>query len=327
MIDKHLITAAIALTLSAALPQGDGPPPAADLKPSDWVTELYKGRPETLISELILPGTHDSGSYKITADSPPASGAPSLYSRFGGVAASWAKTQDKDLGQQLLDGIRYLDLRIDEYEGELVLIHGLVSCPLKAELLGVRDFAKKHPKEPVVLDIQDMPPPGAYEELDELLLELFSEHLYQAKGPPKDWSLESVWETGRSLITLSADQSFSRKGARYQHRSVLDSVWTNTRDVESLKRGLDQRISSRDRSRLQCAYLTFTPTSSTIASDSFRGRRGLRGISEKLFKLPGKWLPRWLDEGSHPNIISVDYYDKTDVVEAALAANRRLLET
>lgn len=327
MIAKYLMTAASALTLSAALPQGDEQAPAADVKVSDWVAELYKERPETRISDLILPGTHDSGSHKITSDSPPASGAPSLYSRFGGIAAAWAKTQDNGLGQQLQDGIRYLDLRIDEHEGELVLIHGLVSCPLKGELLGVLDFAKSHPREPVVLDIQDMPPRRAHEELDELLLELFSEQLYQATGPPKEWSLESIWKTGRSLITLSSDQSFSRKGSRYQHRSVLDSVWTNTRDIESLKSGLDQRIGSRDRSRLQCAYLTFTPTSSTIAADGFRGGRGLRGLSKKLFKLPGEWLPLWLDEGFHPNIISVDYYDKTDVVEAAIAANRRLLGT
>ena len=110
-----------------------------------------------------------------------------------------------------------------------------------------------------------------------------------------------------------------------QHRSVLDNVWTNTRDIESLQRSLDTRVGSRDRSRLQCAYLTFTPTSSTIAVDRLKGKRGLRGLSEKLFKLPGEWLPKWLDEGFHPNIISVDFYDKTDVVEAAISANRRLL--
>ena len=325
MIHEQLMTGALALLLSTGLVRGDDEAKSAALEPSDWVSDLYKKHPEALISDLVLPGTHDSGSYKITADSPPATGAPALYAQFGAIAASWAKTQDRDLGRQLRDGIRYLDLRIDEYEGELVLIHGLVSCPLKAELLGVRDFARKHPREPVILDIQDMPPRSAHDALDELLLELFSKHIYNPTGSPETWSLGSVWKSKKGLIVLSPDGSFSRRGARYQHRNVLDNVWTNTRDIESLQKSLDQRVGSRDRSRLQCAYLTFTPTSSTIATDRLKGGRGLRGLSEELFELPGEWLPRWLDEGFHPNIISVDYYDKTDVVEAAIAANRRLL--
>ena len=325
MIHEQLMAGALALLLSAGLVQGDDEAKGEALEPSDWVSELYEKHPETLLTELVLPGTHDSGSYKITASSPPASDAPALYSHFGALAASWAKTQDLNLNRQLLDGIRYLDLRIDEHEGELVLIHGLVSCPLKPELLGVRDFARKHPREPVILDIQDMPPRSAHDELDGLFIELFSEHLYLSEDAPKTWSLSSLWKSKKSLITLSPDDSFARKGPRYQHRKLLDNVWTNTRDIESLQQGLDARIGSRDRSRLQCAYLTFTPTSSTIARDRLRGGRGLRGLSEKLFKLPGKWLPGWLDEGLHPNIISVDFYDKTDVVEAAIAANRRLL--
>jgi hypothetical protein len=76
---------------------------------------------------------------------------------------------------------------------------------------------------------------------------------------------------------------------------------------------------------LQCAYLTFTPRFETIVSNPTRASRGLDGFSKPLFELPGRWLDRWLDEGLHPNVISVDFYDKTDVVAAAINANRRLL--
>ena len=319
------MTYVLMLLLCASPTQSDDKPKAEASQTNNWVFDLFEEHPETAITDLVLPGTHDSGSYRITASSPPASGAPDLYSQFGGIAASWAKTQDRDLRQQLFDGIRYLDLRIDEYEGELVLIHGLVSCPLKEELLGVREFAKKHPREPVILDIQDMPPSAAHDRLDELLTELFDGHLYQAKGAPKSWSLSSVWKSKESLIVLTPDDSFARRDASYHQRRFLDNVWTNTREIEDLKRGLDARIGTRDRSRLQCAYLTFTPTSSTIAKSRLLGRGGLRELSTKLFKLPGEWLPYWLDEGYRPNIISVDFYDKTDVVQAAINANRRLL--
>ena len=101
MIHEQLLTGALALLLSTGLVQGDDEAKREALGPSDWVYELYQKHPETLVSDLVLPGTHDSGSYKITADSPPASDAPALYSQFGAPAASWAKTQDLDLGRLL----------------------------------------------------------------------------------------------------------------------------------------------------------------------------------------------------------------------------------
>ena len=325
MISTPLKTYALALLLSVSPAQVGDEAKIGLKRPSDWVFDLFQEHPETAITDLVLPGTHDSGSYKITASSPSAPDAPAIYSQFRGVAASWSKTQDRDLKQQLLDGTRYLDLRVDLYEGELVLIHGLVSCPLKEELLGVREFVRKHPREPVILDIQDMPPRSAHDALDGLLTELFEEHLYQAKGAPRSWSLNSVWKSRKSLITLTPDDAFARRGARYQQRKVLDSVWTNTRELEDLRRGLDARIGARDRSKLQCAYLTFTPKHETIAADKLRGGRGLLGLSTPLFELPGAWLPRWLDAGFRPNIVSVDFYERTDLVSAVIAANQRLL--
>ena len=80
MIHEQLMTGALALLLSTGLVRGDDEAKSAALEPSDWVSDLYKKHPEALISDLVLPGTHDSGSYKITANSPPATDAPALYS-------------------------------------------------------------------------------------------------------------------------------------------------------------------------------------------------------------------------------------------------------
>ncbi|MEO2162362.1 MAG: hypothetical protein ABGY29_07525, partial [bacterium] len=59
-----------------------------------WVAELYAEHSKTRVVDLILPGTHDSGSYAITASSPPAPGAPEAYSKVGDIASVWSKTQD-----------------------------------------------------------------------------------------------------------------------------------------------------------------------------------------------------------------------------------------
>ena len=44
--------------------------------------------------------------------------------------------------------------------------------------------------------------------------------------------------------------------------------------------------------------------------------------SSPLFKLPGKWIPEWFDEGLQPNIVAVDFYEHTGVVDAVIRANQ-----
>ena len=118
---------------------------------------------------------------------------------------------------------------------------------------------------------------------------------------------------------------FAERAPEYRSRRLLDSVWTNSREVGVLRKGLDARLRARDRDGLQCAYLTFTPKTSTIISGRIFGNTGLRSLSKPLFKLPGEWIPEWLDQGLHPNIVSVDFYEHTDVVGAVVRANQRLL--
>ncbi|MAF67638.1 MAG: hypothetical protein CMJ84_18535 [Planctomycetes bacterium] len=310
------------LSLLWLAPLTDGEQPTA---PADWVSEIHEGYPRTRLVDLVLPGTHDSGSHAITPDSPPAPGEPEFYKHFSALAAAWARTQEHSLSRQLAGGIRYLDLRVALHEGELVLVHGLVSRALAGALEEIRCFALAHPREPVLLDFQAMPRASAHTELDRLLQAHLADQLFEADEPLAEWTLGALWESGRNLIAICDHSGFAAHRPAYLTRSVLDSVWTDSCTIDGLLKRLDARIRSRSRDRLQCAYLTFTPRFETIVSNPTRASRGLDGFSKPLFELPGRWLDRWLDEGLHPNVISVDFYDKTDVVAAAINANRRLL--
>jgi len=291
-----------------------------------WVSELFADHPKTRLVDLILPGTHDSGSYEISGASPPAPGAPAAYERVGSIAAKWAKTQDQTLEQQLRGGIRYLDLRVAHFEERLVLVHGLVSCDLDAALAGVHRFAKEHPKEPILLDLQAMPPRSAHSKLHTLLQETVGDQLFKAEGPPSKWTLKELWSRERALICIVGHSDFAARAPEYRSRRLLDSVWTNSREVAALREGLDARLRARDLDGLQCAYLTFTPKTQTIVSGQLFGGAGLRSLSKPLFKLPGEWIPEWLDAGLRPNVVSVDFYEHTDVVDAVISGNERLLE-
>jgi hypothetical protein len=46
---------------------------AAAVSTRDWMHEIYANRPEQLLREIIIPGTHDTGTDQMTAASPAAS--------------------------------------------------------------------------------------------------------------------------------------------------------------------------------------------------------------------------------------------------------------
>ncbi|HIK60135.1 MAG TPA: phosphatidylinositol-specific phospholipase C domain-containing protein [Planctomycetes bacterium] len=290
-----------------------------------WVAELYAEHSKTRVVDLVLPGTHDSGSYAITASSPPAPGAPEAYSKVGDIASVWSKTQDQTLEAQLRGGVRYLDLRVAHFEDRLVLVHGLVSCDLDEALMGVRRFARDEPREPVLLDLQAMPGVSAHDELHKLLQEILGDHLFAKVASPKKWTLGHLWSAKRALICIVGHSEFAAREPEYRDRRLLDSVWTDSRKVEALRSRLDSRLRGRDRDRFQCAYLTFTPELETIILGGFMRGGGLRSLSQPLFELPGEWIPEWMEEGLRPNVVSVDFYEHTNVVDSVIQANQLLL--
>jgi len=72
------------------------------------------------INQINIPGTHDSGSYNIDKDGLP------ILNLFRGW---WGKTQNLDIYEQLIHGIRYFDIRIEtNSDKEIYISHGGLNC-------------------------------------------------------------------------------------------------------------------------------------------------------------------------------------------------------
>lgn len=166
---------------------------AVALGPDRWMEDVYTDAPDTTLGAMVLPGTHDSGSYAIDVEQPcdivPAAGTPGVITTLAKAnpcaAAGMYRAQDETVGEQLDAGIRYLDLRVSVPEAgalpvtataspgasdaaaspaatpspagldtEFVLEHEFVSTPLTEALDQILTFAASHPKEQVILDFQ-----------------------------------------------------------------------------------------------------------------------------------------------------------------------------
>jgi hypothetical protein len=161
------------------------------LGPDRWMEDVYADAADVTLGEMVLPGTHDSGSFAIDVEGPcdivPAAGTPGVITALSSTnpcaAAGMYRAQDETLAEQLQAGIRYLDLRVSVPEaGALpltasagtgtvgaspaptatpdgaatgfVLEHEFVSVPLTDALDEILTFAADHPKEQVILDFQ-----------------------------------------------------------------------------------------------------------------------------------------------------------------------------
>ncbi len=114
-----------------------------------WMSDIWTSIQDRKLAEIIIPGTHDSGTYQLG----------------WGSGINSAKTQNVSIGEQLKDGIRYLDLRVTEAshtgcadDSVWWLFHTWKSYRLQEALDEIAAFVKKpaNSKEVIILDFQDI---------------------------------------------------------------------------------------------------------------------------------------------------------------------------
>lgn len=98
---------------------------------SHWMSDLPDDKK---LTDLIIPGSHDSGT----------------------LGLLWAgETQNYSLSQQLLCGVRYFDIRIGKIHDSYRIFHSIANGDSFDNVIeAMYDFIKKHPTEVILLDFQ-----------------------------------------------------------------------------------------------------------------------------------------------------------------------------
>ena len=125
---------------------------------ADWMAKLSD---EQKLSEVVLPGTHDSATENVQL-------------------AFFSKCQALDVGEQLNAGYRYLDIRLGAEGTRLKLMHGFTNCTtsgmpwagalyLEEVLDRCYSFLKAHPTETVVFAVKQEHGSQSAAEFEQLL--------------------------------------------------------------------------------------------------------------------------------------------------------------
>lgn len=149
-----LVLGALILCVPAARAAGAQPDPArmalqmlimGNKVPGDnWMQFLDD---KVRLEELSIPGTHDSGA---RYDAGVGTGA------FRVSAKGTAKCQEWDVGKQLQNGVRFLDIRCRHYKDRLDIYHGVVDQDLSFHkvLDEVIFWLNSHPRECVMMMVK-----------------------------------------------------------------------------------------------------------------------------------------------------------------------------
>lgn len=303
------------------------------VSPQTWMHDLAGHIGGRRLREVAIPGSHHSGAYNLT------------NAKTVGFGRAWADAQSLTIKQQLEAGVRYLDLRLMYYAGVLGLQEGVYVAhtsdggvltywgeKVEAIVQAVRDFQDAHEREIVILDFNHFYAMNAaqHDRLAKLLRAAFGD----LAAPPgeSDLTIEEMWSRGRRVVLLyGGDQ----QGSGGQDRALaifpalwgqdkIYATWANATDFQTLYDRVDNALKLRDRSRLYNVFGTFTPDGAMIAKSYLPFVSGFASL-ESAAKVVGPqfmgWL-RWVWSGRAINIVSLDYFQNTNLVETMIALNR-----
>lgn len=233
---------------------------------ANWMSQIPDSR---ILNQIIIPGTHDSGTYGIQPQSRFSLGAdgplPLWIEAISNVlpisivrpiVAAWAKTQPYTIMHQLNNGIRYLDFRVCFFQSHFYLCHALIGDRLQKALQQINRFAQQHPSEIIFLDINHIDNVDTGDQ-ETRLLQLLQQYLGNVAVPNSYHTTDtmgSIRQSNRTVIIFMntnqavTDPAIENFSAHFLwNESTIDSPWPNATTVSSLKSTLDAEMALRDK--------------------------------------------------------------------------------
>jgi hypothetical protein len=325
----------------------------------NWMGILGNRLYHRKITDIVVPGTHNSATSKINSNSemsPDTDTLPEwlfLLEETRTIVAGYSKAQSKYVAEQLKSGIRYLDLRIcfNSDDDELWTCHGMYSDKLDDVIQEISDFVISHPKEIVILDFQKFYEVGNDKHclLITQLLDTFGDLIVPEPSVDKmNYTVGELWDEGKQVIILyrkdfvSLDCTNNNQIGLLWKGDFIRSPWPDKDNVTDLKDYLQNKINEG---------LNKTKEIDGNEYDIFYGLQGIifpemPGSIDEGFEFikdafkkfhVDKWNKNSLTPGSYTswvwndwysepiNIIMTDYFHLTGLVDAAIEINYNCL--
>lgn len=289
---------------------------------SDWMADL-PALSTLPLTQIPIPGTHDSGSYGITASSP---WALTGKDQFGfltelpgflqdlivkPIAAGWGKTQSKTLYEQFDDGIRYVDLRLtNEPDGVVYLEHGLRSVPFTEVVDDIGAFATEHPQEALVIYIQgikNFSPETHAAVIAQMDAAFGSRMAPRALGTSA--TLADLWAADKNVIVVYNNAGVVAADPDLWPDDTLYRPWPQVASVPDLLAGNETNLANRPPGSIWGMFGESTPSPINYVTGILT--LGTRNIEEFMFNVHPpvqQWMRVNFKESL--NLTTADWYQE-----------------
>ncbi|MCB1035041.1 MAG: hypothetical protein KDD47_14535 [Acidobacteria bacterium] len=246
--------------------------PLTPYRADTWMEDIFSKNPEVRLRDVLIPESHDAGSYGITIDSawdsvnvdyslaltgaragvcvasPLSKYCWNFEHEVGDIVKSWAVTQYTNLYGQLTAGARSIDLRSTSWNGEIRLAHNMVvaEATLQAALDDIARFAQEHPKEIIFIDFR--PPEGLESTAADMILNTLGSHIADVRAfSPATLTVQDVWDSGGSIVLLPRYGFESRvPGAVSRGSWTAGDLYANSTVPATIKAYVDGQLESAD---------------------------------------------------------------------------------
>ncbi len=287
---------------------------------ADWMSQL-PALSDLPLTQIPIPGTHDSGSYGITPSSP---WALTGKDQFGfltelpgflqdlivkPIAAGWGKTQSNTLYEQFTDGIRYVDLRLtNEPDGIVYLEHGLRSVPFDDAVADIAAFADEHPQEVLVVYIQGIKNFSDQTHADvvaQMQAAFGSRMVPRALGTSA--TLGELWAIDKNVIVVYNNADVVAADEDLWPDDTLWRPWPNFQSVPALFGANQDNLANRPPAAIWGMFGEPTPSFTNYITGILT--LGTRNIEEFMFNVHGP-VQQWMrvDFKNSVNLVTADWY-------------------
>ncbi len=292
-----------------------------NVDPENWMATL-PGISDLPLTELPIPGTHDSGSYGITSRSP---WALTGISDFGiltefpplledlvikPIVAGWAKTQGQSLSEQFANGIRYVDLRFtNEPDGQIYIEHGLRG-PTADDVLGqIAQFADTHPKEVLFVYVQGL---NNFDAASNAVLVSKMEDAFGSRMAPSalgtSATLQDLWAMDKNVIVVYNDSSTVAGNPDLWPDDTIFRPWWNVPSMDQLYVANETNLEDRPSGTIWGLFGEATPDTTNIVMGLLQlGPRSSQGFTTRGQPTLQQWLRT--DFKTSVNLVTEDWYE------------------
>ncbi|KAM8976076.1 PI-PLC X domain-containing protein 2 [Pelodytes ibericus] len=301
----------------------------------DWMGSLPSGLSTLPLSNLAIPGSHDSFSFWVDEKSPVAPDQATSIKRLAKISLvkkvmkKWSVTQNLTFKEQLESGIRYFDLRVsskpEEAGREIYFIHGLYGIKVWDGLTEINQFLTNHQKEVVLLDFNHFyaMEHGHHMYLVNMLQEAFGNKLCIAECV-ENITLKHLWGKKYQVLVFYHYNIWNEYLFLWPGNK-MPAPWANTTNVHKLIQFLETTLGERSkRGTFHVSQAILTPRAKTIV-------RGLKsGLKNALVhrNLPMilNWVKMQKPGALGVNIITSDFVELVDFAETVIGLNYLLLK-